>query len=54
MATHDTHTVEIAGLKRDLRLFEVAPGLRIYPKHLGGYRTCAGLCQGVEQKTQKH
>jgi len=29
MTTRDTHTVEIAGLKRDLRLFEVAPGLRI-------------------------
>ena len=25
----DTYSVEIAGLKRDLRLFEVAPGLRI-------------------------
>jgi adenine phosphoribosyltransferase len=25
----ETYTVEVAGLKRDLRLFEVAPGLRI-------------------------
>ena len=25
----DTYSVEIAGLKRELRLFEVAPGLRI-------------------------
>jgi adenine phosphoribosyltransferase len=29
MPTRETYTVEIAGLKRDLRLFEVAPGLRI-------------------------
>ena len=29
MPDHETHPVEIAGLKRDLRLFEVAPGLRI-------------------------
>jgi adenine phosphoribosyltransferase len=29
MSKHDTYTVEIAGLKRDLRLFEIRPGLRI-------------------------
>ncbi len=29
MATPETYPIEIAGLKRDLRLFEVAPGLRI-------------------------
>jgi adenine phosphoribosyltransferase len=29
MPARETHPVEIAGLKRDLRLFEVAPGLRI-------------------------
>lgn len=28
-ATHETYSVEIAGLQRDLRLFEVAPGVRI-------------------------
>ena len=27
--THETHSVEIAGIKRDLRLFEVKPGIRI-------------------------
>jgi len=26
---YETHPVEIAGLKRDLRLFQVAPGLKI-------------------------
>lgn len=29
MTDRETYPVEIAGLKRDLRLFEVAPGLRI-------------------------
>lgn len=29
MPTHETYTVDIAGLKRDLRLFEVKPGLKI-------------------------
>lgn len=29
MPKHETYTVEIAGLKRDLRLFEIKPGLRI-------------------------
>lgn len=29
MSPHETHTVEIAGLKRDLRLFEIKPGLKI-------------------------
>jgi adenine phosphoribosyltransferase len=29
MAARETYAIEIAGLKRELRLFEVAPGLRI-------------------------
>ena len=29
MTAHQTYAVEIAGLKRDLRLFQIAPGLRI-------------------------
>ncbi len=29
MSAHQTYPVEIAGLKRDLRLFQIAPGLRI-------------------------
>src|SRR5258707_15572851 len=29
MSDYETHSVEIAGLKRDLRLFQIAPGLRI-------------------------
>src|SRR5574339_895312 len=26
---HETYTVEVAGLKRDLRLFQIKPGLKI-------------------------
>lgn len=29
MSSHDTYAVEVAGLKRDLRLFEIKPGLKI-------------------------
>lgn len=29
MAEHEVYPVEVAGVKRDLRLFEVAPGIRI-------------------------
>jgi adenine phosphoribosyltransferase len=29
MSTNETYAVEIAGLKRDLRLFEIKPGLKI-------------------------
>ena len=29
MSKHETYPVEIAGLKRDLRLFEIKPGLKI-------------------------
>ena len=29
MSLHETYAVEIAGLKRDLRLFEIKPGLKI-------------------------
>jgi len=29
MTHHDTHTVEVGGIRRDLRLFEVKPGLKI-------------------------
>lgn len=29
MSSYETYAIEIAGLKRDLRLFQIAPGLRI-------------------------
>jgi adenine phosphoribosyltransferase len=29
MSNHQVHSIEIAGVKRDLRLFEIKPGLRI-------------------------
>ncbi len=35
-AQYETYPVEVAGVKRDLRLFEIAPGIRIailkYPR----------------------
>ena len=29
MSDHETYSIEIAGIQRDLRLFEIKPGLRI-------------------------
>lgn len=29
MTNHETYSIEIAGVKRELRLFEIKPGLRI-------------------------
>ena len=29
MSKHETHAVEVAGIKRELRLFEIKPGLKI-------------------------
>ena len=29
MSERKTHSVEVAGIKRDLRLFEIKPGLKI-------------------------
>jgi adenine phosphoribosyltransferase len=52
----DTYTVEVAGLKRDLPLFEVAPGLRIAVLNILGdteltescARTLAGKLEDVD------
>jgi len=53
MATHDTHTVEIAGLKRDLRLFEVAPGLRIAILNILGDTELVQACAKALNKKLK-
>jgi hypothetical protein len=47
MSKYETYAVEIAGLKRELRLFEIKPGLKIaiLNKHPGRHRTGAGLCE---------
>ena len=45
MSNRETYTVEVAGLKRDLRLFEVKPGLKIAILNILGdtefVQTCA-------------
>ncbi len=42
----ETYTVEVAGLKRDLRLFEVAPGLRIALLNILGDTEFVQACAG--------
>ncbi len=44
MPAHKTHSVEIAGLKRNLRLFEVAPGLRIAILNILGDTELVQVC----------
>lgn len=44
MPAHKTYPVEIAGLKRDLRLFEVAPGLRIAILNILGDTELVQVC----------
>jgi len=53
MTTRDTHTVEIAGLKRDLRLFEVAPGLRIAILNILGDTELVQACAKALNKKLK-
>ena len=46
MAKRGTYPVEIAGVHRDLTLFEVKPGLaHRHPKYPGGYRIGTSLCR---------
>jgi adenine phosphoribosyltransferase len=44
MSDHETHTVEIAGLKRDLRLFEIKPGLKIAILNILGDTELVQVC----------
>lgn len=44
MPEHETYTVEIAGLKRDLRLFEIKPGLRIAILNILGDTELVAAC----------
>ena len=52
MAHHyDTYPVEIAGIKRDLRLFEVAPGVRIAVLNVLGDTELVEACsKALEEK----
>jgi adenine phosphoribosyltransferase len=42
--THETYAIEIAGLKRELRLFEIKPGLRIAILNILGDTELAQAC----------
>ena len=44
MTTYQTYSVEIAGLKRDLRLFQIAPGLRIAILNILGDTELVQVC----------
>ena len=44
MPDHETYAVEIAGLKRDLRLFEIKPGLKIAILNILGDTELVGAC----------
>lgn len=44
MSKNDTHTVEVAGVKRDLRLFEVKPGLKIAVLNILGDTEFVQVC----------
>jgi adenine phosphoribosyltransferase len=53
MPDHETYPVEIAGLKRDLRLFEVAPGLRIAILNILGDTELVQACAKALNKKLK-
>ncbi len=54
MATRDTYSIEIAGIKRELRLFEVAPGLRIAILNILGDTELVQACaKALATKLQK-
>jgi adenine phosphoribosyltransferase len=44
MTAYQTYSVEIAGLKRDLRLFQIAPGLRIAILNILGDTELVQVC----------
>jgi adenine phosphoribosyltransferase len=53
MPDRETYPVEIAGLKRDLRLFEVAPGLRIAILNILGDTELVQACAKALNKKLK-
>jgi adenine phosphoribosyltransferase len=52
--THETYSIEIAGLKRDLRLFEIKPGLRIAILNILGDTELVQACARELKKQLKH
>jgi adenine phosphoribosyltransferase len=54
MPKRETYAVEIAGIKRDLRLFEVAPGLKIALLNILGDTELVQACAKELAKRIKH
>ncbi len=54
MSHRDTYAVEIAGLKRDLRLFEIKPGLRIAILNILGDTELVQACAKALKEKLKH
>ncbi|MDL1920921.1 adenine phosphoribosyltransferase [Chloroflexi bacterium CFX5] len=53
MTKRETYTVEIAGIKRDLRLFEIKPGLRIAILNILGDTELVQACaRGLAEKVK--
>jgi len=51
MTKHETYSIEIAGVKRDLRLFEIKPGLKIAILNiLGDTELVQASAKGLAQK----
>ncbi len=54
MSDYETYPVEIAGLKRDLRLFQIAPGLRIAILNILGDTELVQACaKALAEKLKK-
>ena len=53
MTDHDTYSIEIAGIKRELRLFEIKPGLRIAILNILGDTELVQACaRGLAEKVK--
>ena len=53
MTKRDTYSIEIAGIKRDLRLFEIKPGLRIAILNILGDTELVQACaRGLAEKVK--
>jgi adenine phosphoribosyltransferase len=53
MTKHDTYSIEIAGIQRDLRLFEIKPGLRIAILNILGDTELVQACaRGLAEKVK--
>jgi len=54
MSQYETYAIEIAGLKRELRLFEIKPGLRIAILNILGDTELVQACAKELSKKLKH